>query len=557
MNQLRSEPPPFIEPVVTVAVGDAPRQKIPQACARQSRCPPCATRRGTASRRRRAASPARPSERARAGAAPPSPGPTRAAAGRGGSGRSRPSGTCARAGRAARTPRAGLGLVEEPDGRRDARLGVLRREPRGRGVDALGRALLAESLQRHAVEEPVGDRARPRARRSSGASCAGGGELADRRRQLRRRDEDRQVAGEVGMEQVPGGDRVGRVRLELGRRLPRRPPPRPRRPRSGAIPRFSCTAALFGCSPESWVRRGDGAVGPAAERLADPRLERVVPGEELLGVGALPGLVEAQRPRAGRPPRGRPGPRGRARAAARPGAHRRPAAAARRRVVARRGGDRRRRPPRRRERARRRRDPMRVRALTDETVAGNVLSADGVIEHGERRTSIALAPTPYAILWKVMATYRELLAQVKDEIDEVSVARRPRAASTTSDRPLLLDVREQDEWQEGHLPGAVHIPRGNLESRVEALVPDKSREIVVYCAVGSRSAFAAKSLAELGYDERRLDGRRLHRLEAQRLRRSRRRARSPPSSAPATRATSSSPRSARRASRSCSTPACS
>ena len=72
-------------------------------------------------------------------------------------------------------------------------------------------------------------------------------------------------------------------------------------------------------------------------------------------------------------------------------------------------------------------------------------------------------------------------------------------ASTTGDRPLLLDVREQDEWQEGHLPGAVHVPRGNLESRVEALIPDKSREIVIYCAVGARSAFAAKSLAELGY----------------------------------------------------------
>jgi molybdopterin/thiamine biosynthesis adenylyltransferase/rhodanese-related sulfurtransferase len=98
-----------------------------------------------------------------------------------------------------------------------------------------------------------------------------------------------------------------------------------------------------------------------------------------------------------------------------------------------------------------------------------------------------------------MATYRELLAQVKDEIDEVSS---PEVLGRMGelDRPLLLDVREQDEWQEGHLPGAVHIPRGNLESRVETLIPDRSREIVVYCAVGSRSAFAAKSLIELGYD---------------------------------------------------------
>jgi molybdopterin/thiamine biosynthesis adenylyltransferase/rhodanese-related sulfurtransferase len=97
-----------------------------------------------------------------------------------------------------------------------------------------------------------------------------------------------------------------------------------------------------------------------------------------------------------------------------------------------------------------------------------------------------------------MTTYRELLTQVKSEIDEVSTLDvKDRLGSV--DAPLLLDVREQDEWDEGALPGAVHIPRGNLESRVEALVPDKSREIVIYCAAGSRSAFAAKSLGELGY----------------------------------------------------------
>src|SRR4051812_30380294 len=97
-----------------------------------------------------------------------------------------------------------------------------------------------------------------------------------------------------------------------------------------------------------------------------------------------------------------------------------------------------------------------------------------------------------------MATYRELLAQVKDEIDEVTAADVLERLDDP-DRPLLVDVREQDEWQEGHLPGAIHIPRGNLESRVEALVPDRSREIVLYCAVGARSAFSAKTLTELGY----------------------------------------------------------
>ena len=98
-----------------------------------------------------------------------------------------------------------------------------------------------------------------------------------------------------------------------------------------------------------------------------------------------------------------------------------------------------------------------------------------------------------------MATYRELLAQVKSEIKEIATPD-AHALLGADTLPLFLDVRESGEWQEGHIPGAVHIPRGNLESRVEAMVPDKSREIVVYCAVGARSAFAVKSLAELGYE---------------------------------------------------------
>ena len=62
-----------------------------------------------------------------------------------------------------------------------------------------------------------------------------------------------------------------------------------------------------------------------------------------------------------------------------------------------------------------------------------------------------------------------------------------------------MDVREVDEWQEGHLPGAVHVPRGNLESRIERVAPDKAQTVLLYCAVGARSAFAAKTLSELGY----------------------------------------------------------
>jgi molybdopterin/thiamine biosynthesis adenylyltransferase/rhodanese-related sulfurtransferase len=98
-----------------------------------------------------------------------------------------------------------------------------------------------------------------------------------------------------------------------------------------------------------------------------------------------------------------------------------------------------------------------------------------------------------------MTTYRDLLADAKAEIDEVD-ARQAREMIEVGD-PLIVDVREQDEWDEGHLPGAVHVPRGNLESRIEPLAPDRDRAILVYCAAGNRSAFAAKTLAELGYSD--------------------------------------------------------
>ena len=99
-----------------------------------------------------------------------------------------------------------------------------------------------------------------------------------------------------------------------------------------------------------------------------------------------------------------------------------------------------------------------------------------------------------------MASYRELLQRVKLEIDELGAVQARERHPATGGTALFLDVREQDEWDEGAVPGAVHVPRGNLEQRIEGLVPDRSREIVVYCAGGSRSAFAAKTLAELGYE---------------------------------------------------------
>src|SRR4051794_972699 len=96
-----------------------------------------------------------------------------------------------------------------------------------------------------------------------------------------------------------------------------------------------------------------------------------------------------------------------------------------------------------------------------------------------------------------MASFRELLKQTKSEITEITPAdAEPRVGAST-----FLDVRELDEFEQGMIPGAVFIPRGHLESQSETKLPRRDAPIVVYCAAGNRSAFAAKTLAELGYTD--------------------------------------------------------
>ena len=98
-----------------------------------------------------------------------------------------------------------------------------------------------------------------------------------------------------------------------------------------------------------------------------------------------------------------------------------------------------------------------------------------------------------------MPSYRELLQQLRAEIEEVDAARAHELLAA-DERPLLVDIREQDEWVEGRIPGAVHVPRGHLESRIEQAAPDHSRPVLLYCAAGNRSVFGAKTLEELGYE---------------------------------------------------------
>jgi molybdopterin/thiamine biosynthesis adenylyltransferase/rhodanese-related sulfurtransferase len=102
-----------------------------------------------------------------------------------------------------------------------------------------------------------------------------------------------------------------------------------------------------------------------------------------------------------------------------------------------------------------------------------------------------------------MATYRDLLKQLKSEIGEISTS----DAAGLGNGTVFVDVRDRDEWDEGHIPGALHVPRSFLESRIESAVSDRDAPIVVYCASGNRSAFATRTLEELGYtDVRNLAG---------------------------------------------------
>src|SRR3954471_14924068 len=106
-----------------------------------------------------------------------------------------------------------------------------------------------------------------------------------------------------------------------------------------------------------------------------------------------------------------------------------------------------------------------------------------------------------------MATGAEIIRKIKEQIREVDpkvVHEHLHSVSANGNgrAPVIVDVREQHEFEEAHLPGAIHVPRGHLESRIEGKVSDKSTPVVLYCASGQRSALAANTLQELlGYDD--------------------------------------------------------
>jgi molybdopterin/thiamine biosynthesis adenylyltransferase/rhodanese-related sulfurtransferase len=95
-------------------------------------------------------------------------------------------------------------------------------------------------------------------------------------------------------------------------------------------------------------------------------------------------------------------------------------------------------------------------------------------------------------------TYSDLIAEVKQSVKTVQLAEVKRRLEA-KEPMTLVDVREKEEFRAGFIPGAISMPRAYLEQQFEAKLPDKSAPIVLYCAAGTRSAFAAKTLTELGY----------------------------------------------------------
>lgn len=96
-------------------------------------------------------------------------------------------------------------------------------------------------------------------------------------------------------------------------------------------------------------------------------------------------------------------------------------------------------------------------------------------------------------------TFQELMEEARRIVPEWDVEK---VRKTVESDPgwVLLDVREKEEYREGHLPGAISLPRGFLELRIEQTIPDKKQPIIAYCAGGTRSLLAAKQLVEMGYE---------------------------------------------------------
>src|ERR1700724_233683 len=94
---------------------------------------------------------------------------------------------------------------------------------------------------------------------------------------------------------------------------------------------------------------------------------------------------------------------------------------------------------------------------------------------------------------------RQIMRQVRKQVPEWTPPQVREALADQHEDIVLVDVREKLEWNEGHIPGAIHVPRGYLELQIEEAVPDKSKTVVLYCAGGVRSLMVGATLKQMGY----------------------------------------------------------
>ncbi len=96
-----------------------------------------------------------------------------------------------------------------------------------------------------------------------------------------------------------------------------------------------------------------------------------------------------------------------------------------------------------------------------------------------------------------MDRYEKLICDAKKNITEISP--NETAAEAKSGAAVIIDVREKDEWDEEHIPDAIHLSRGTVELEIEERIPDTDAMIICHCGGGGRSALAAESLQKMGY----------------------------------------------------------
>jgi rhodanese-related sulfurtransferase len=118
--------------------------------------------------------------------------------------------------------------------------------------------------------------------------------------------------------------------------------------------------------------------------------------------------------------------------------------------------------------------------------------------NGDSRHRVALAQRHVISVVTTYKTGEDLIAEAKEQIREVT-PEEVLAMQSRNESAVYLDVREPNEWNLGRIPKAVHLPRGNLETKIEALV-DRNQRVVVYCARGNRSALAALTMRQMGYE---------------------------------------------------------